>query len=56
VYAVVIAFGASWYLHMGESPMWNRAVGTMVQNCRHHWWINLLYLNNYYKAEEMVSS
>jgi hypothetical protein len=56
VYAVVIAFGASWYIHMGEGPMWNNTVGTMVENCRRHWWTNLLYLNNYYGVGEMVSS
>jgi hypothetical protein len=51
----VIAFGASWYLHMGESPMWNTVVGTEADNCRRNWWINLLYLNNYFGVEQMVS-
>lgn len=55
VYAVAVAFGATWYIHMSEGPMWNSVVGTEAQNCRHNWWINLLYLNNYYKFEEMVS-
>ncbi|XP_033611673.1 nose resistant to fluoxetine protein 6-like isoform X2 [Cryptotermes secundus] len=53
VYAVAVAFGATWYIHMSEGPMWNSVVGTEAQNCRRNWWINLLYLNNYYKVEEM---
>jgi hypothetical protein len=56
VYAAVVAFGAIWYIHMSEGPMWNSIVGSEAENCRRHWWINLLYLNNYYKVEEMVSS
>jgi hypothetical protein len=56
VYAVIIAFGAVWYIHMSEGPMWNSVVGIATENCRRHWWINLLYLNNYYKVEGMVSS
>jgi hypothetical protein len=56
VYALVIAFGASWFSHMGDGPMWNSTVGTLVENCRHNWWTNLLCLNNYYKVAEMVSS
>jgi hypothetical protein len=55
VYAVVIAFVTSWYIHMGEGPMWNTLIGTEVEDCRRHWWINLLYFNNYFELEEMVS-
>ena len=55
VYAAMIVFGASWLIHMGEGPMWNIVVGTEVDNCRRHWWINLLYFNNYFEVEEMVS-
>ncbi|GFG36200.1 hypothetical protein Cfor_03140, partial [Coptotermes formosanus] len=53
VYAVVIAFVTSWYIHMGEGPMWNTLIGTEVEDCRRHWWINLLYFNNYFELEEM---
>lgn len=56
VYAVAVSFGATWYIHTSEGPMWNSVVGTEAENCRHNWWINLLYLSNYYKVEEMVSS
>ena len=55
VYAAMIVFGASGLIHMGESPMWNIVVGNEVDNCRRHWWINLLYFNNYFEVEEMVS-
>jgi hypothetical protein len=40
---------------MAENPVWNTVIGTEVKNCRHHWWLNLLYLNNYFEVEEMVN-
>ncbi|CAH0388911.1 unnamed protein product [Bemisia tabaci] len=47
VYAAVIFFAATWWYKLGSGPMWESLVGLDRANCRAHWWVNLLYLNNY---------
>ncbi|KAK7861851.1 hypothetical protein R5R35_013486 [Gryllus longicercus] len=47
VYAVVVAVYATLLYHMGSGPLWNPVMAMHRENCRHHWWRNLLYINNY---------
>ncbi|GLH06382.1 Uncharacterized protein GBIM_11912, partial [Gryllus bimaculatus] len=47
VYAVVVAVYATLLYHMGSGPLWNPVMAMHRENCRHHWWKNLLYINNY---------
>ncbi|PSN52393.1 hypothetical protein C0J52_03149 [Blattella germanica] len=51
-YALMIAIGCSWFVHFGEGPMWFEFVIKETKDCQHHWWINLLYLNNYFYVDE----
>ncbi|KAB0804317.1 hypothetical protein PPYR_01287 [Photinus pyralis] len=46
--ALVIAFNATWLYHLGSGPFWDKIVGDEYRNCRNNWWVNLLYINNYY--------
>ncbi|KAJ9585237.1 hypothetical protein L9F63_002937, partial [Diploptera punctata] len=48
MYAVMIVLSSSWFNQMGEGPMWYQFVGSETDNCQHHWWINMLCLNNYF--------
>nr|XP_023025742.1 nose resistant to fluoxetine protein 6-like [Leptinotarsa decemlineata] len=54
--ALVIAFYATWWRHLGNGPNWNHFVGREFVNCRKSWWKNLLYLNNFMDSKNMCSS
>lgn len=49
----VIAFNATWLQHINRGPLWDKVVGTEYRNCRKNWWVNLLYINNYYDMKNM---
>ncbi|XP_053614332.1 nose resistant to fluoxetine protein 6-like [Plodia interpunctella] len=46
-YAVLLAFTATWMRFTGAGPFWARIAEIEVNDCRRHWFYNLLYLNNY---------
>lgn len=50
---VVYAFNATWLVHMGRGPFWDRTVGGEYRNCRNNGWSNILFINNYYNSEYM---
>ncbi|XP_022253984.1 nose resistant to fluoxetine protein 6-like [Limulus polyphemus] len=35
----------------GSGPVWHEIIDQKVTGCRKYWWINLLYLQNYIRAE-----
>lgn len=41
---------------MGSGPLWNEFVAPVGKNCEKNWWVNLLYIQTFYKPDEMVSS
>lgn len=47
VYAVTVGIYATILYHFGNGPLWNPVMAMHRENCRHHWWRNLLYINNY---------
>ncbi|KAF5301329.1 hypothetical protein FQA39_LY10727 [Lamprigera yunnana] len=51
--ALVIAFNTTWMHHLGNGPLWHDVVESEYQNCRKNWWVNLLYINNYYDFEHI---
>lgn len=51
VYLVVLLHSVSVY-DLLESPSAYRIVATPRTMCRAKWWINLLFINNYYQPEE----
>ncbi|KAM7303680.1 nose resistant to fluoxetine protein 6 [Ixodes scapularis] len=38
---------------LGSGPMWWEVLGTPSENCRLHWWSNLLYFSNYMSYTKM---
>ncbi|CAL1266605.1 unnamed protein product [Larinioides sclopetarius] len=36
---------------IGSGPLWNSALEPPVGACEHHWWTNLLYINNFWGSE-----
>ncbi|XP_049877391.1 nose resistant to fluoxetine protein 6-like [Pectinophora gossypiella] len=48
VYAVVLAVTATWLRHVGTGPLWQLLLGSESEHCRRDWWLNLLYVNNYF--------
>ncbi|KAL9700600.1 hypothetical protein quinque_004041 [Culex quinquefasciatus] len=52
VYALFLLFEATWFIRLQDGPFWRRGVETSMINCRRNWWINLLYVNNYFKPDQ----
>ncbi|XP_058832868.1 nose resistant to fluoxetine protein 6-like [Topomyia yanbarensis] len=52
VYALVLLFEATWFVRLQDGPFWRRATETGLTYCRRNWWINLLYLNNYFTLDQ----
>lgn len=48
-----------WYAfvmeHMGSGPQWNSVITPNAELCKHNAWTNLLYVQNFFPFEEMVS-
>ncbi|XP_058456878.1 nose resistant to fluoxetine protein 6-like [Malaya genurostris] len=51
LYLFFILMTASVYRHLKLGPLYDRIIGVEAKNCRMHWWINLLFLNNYVHAD-----
>lgn len=51
----VYILSSTWMVHSGRGPYWDRLVGEEYRNCRENGWSNLLFINNYYNKEHMVS-
>lgn len=48
-----------WYAfvmeHIGSGPQWNSVVTANAELCKNNAWTNLLYVQNFFPFEEMVS-
>ncbi|XP_017771942.1 PREDICTED: nose resistant to fluoxetine protein 6-like [Nicrophorus vespilloides] len=50
---IMLGFGATWLRHSGRGPIFNEIVDYEYRNCRNNWLLNLLFINNLYKSEQM---
>lgn len=55
-YAMMIGFYATLFYKFGTGPHWDLFVGTNRDYCRENWWLNLIYLNNYFNLDKMCMS
>lgn len=55
MYAFVIFYYATVFNYIGKGPLWKVVAGADSEDCKNNWWANLLYINNYVKADHMVS-
>lgn len=51
--AVAIALKATWLPHLGDGPLWDDIVEQST-DCKKNWWVNLLFVNNMIKTDDMV--
>lgn len=54
--AIMILVYATWYIKIGDGPLWNRTVAPWKQFCVENWWSTLLYINNYYNPITQVGT
>lgn len=40
---------------LGSGPLWNTVVKQNAKLCEENWWRNVLFIQNLYPFEEMVS-
>ncbi|XP_035910622.1 nose resistant to fluoxetine protein 6-like [Anopheles stephensi] len=52
VYAFIMFLEATWLVRYLDGPLWRKGFETSRTYCRKHWWVNLLYINNYYATDE----
>lgn len=54
-YLTVIMFYVTWFPHIGSGPLWRQRVETEQERCAESWWLNILYINNYFNTDYLVS-
>ncbi|XP_055623466.1 nose resistant to fluoxetine protein 6-like [Toxorhynchites rutilus septentrionalis] len=52
LYAFVILLHATWLAKLQDGPFWKLGSELERTMCRRNWWTNLLYINNYVKADQ----
>lgn len=40
---------------MGSGPLWNEFITQFGRDCENNWWINMFYIQAFYKTNEIVS-
>lgn len=53
-FGVVIIFCTFVLPLLGSGPQWNLVVNTHADNCKTNWWLNLLFIHNYFGFSKMV--
>jgi hypothetical protein len=51
----VLLFYAYVMEHLGSGPQWNMTVRRNADICKNNLWKNLLYIQNFFPFEQMVS-
>ncbi|XP_039294748.1 O-acyltransferase like protein-like [Nilaparvata lugens] len=55
MYAVVVFLGLTFYPRYASGPQWNHLIKRHEQNCRDHWWTNMLFINNYVHTDRQCN-
>lgn len=53
-YLMILGFQMTWFKSIGDGPIWNSRIGLEEERCRTSWWLNILYINNYFGTENLV--
>ena len=53
-YMLCIGISAALTKYFHDGPLWPVDTG-FDPNCKHSWWTNLLYINNFVKTDKSVS-
>ncbi|XP_071103106.1 O-acyltransferase like protein-like isoform X1 [Haliotis cracherodii] len=54
-YLVVVMIFTNILPYMGQGPRW-KYVSSTISQCKDHWWANVFFFSNFYKADEMCMS
>uniref|UniRef100_A0A182M972 Acyltransferase 3 domain-containing protein n=1 Tax=Anopheles culicifacies TaxID=139723 RepID=A0A182M972_9DIPT len=52
-YLAVIALYATWLPRLGEGPLWQERIELEQERCQRSWWLNILYVNNYFGTDRV---
>ncbi|XP_001237269.4 nose resistant to fluoxetine protein 6 [Anopheles gambiae] len=52
-YLAVIALYATWLPRLGDGPLWTERMELEQRRCRQSWWLNVLYVNNYFGTDSV---
>ncbi|KAL7029378.1 hypothetical protein ACKWTF_006213 [Chironomus riparius] len=47
-YLMMIGLYSTWFIKIGDGPLWKQRISLEQERCQISWWKNLLYINNYY--------
>lgn len=45
---MMIGLYSTWFIKIGDGPLWKHRISLEQERCQASWWKNLLYINNYY--------
>jgi hypothetical protein len=51
---IFLFFTSTWMHRFGSGFLWERVNYAERNFCRRNWWINVLFLNNYFSGDEKV--
>ncbi|XP_037931842.1 nose resistant to fluoxetine protein 6-like, partial [Teleopsis dalmanni] len=52
-YIVVIGFYMTWLPNIGDGPIWKQRIQIEQERCQESWWLNILYINNYFNTNSL---
>ena len=52
--AMLIVYHVTLFKYSGSGPFWKVGVDVIEKTCKSNWWINLLYIQNYYRETDPV--
>ncbi|KAJ6640289.1 Nose resistant to fluoxetine protein 6 [Pseudolycoriella hygida] len=52
-YLAIIALYATWLPKLGSGPLWDSRMNLEQERCQSSWWLNLLYVNNYFGTDKI---
>lgn len=50
---MMIGLYSSWFIKIGDGPLWKQRITLEQERCQASWWKNILYINNYYGNESL---
>lgn len=54
-YMAIIGFYMTWFPSIGSGPLWRERIVREQERCQASWWLNILYVNNYFHTDKFVS-
>lgn len=52
-YFAMIGLYSTWFIRIGDGPLWKYRISMEQERCQLSWWKNLLYINNYIGNDQL---